>query len=590
MPHLLPFLGTCALPYALLPLFHSESSRVAERIGDGMITFIIGTSLLLWWQPWLHLAFPDSRNAQPFGHANITGSVAVLAATWLAVGALREKARTLRLLFAASALLAVTTAISSGSRGSVIALAVASATAAAIVLIKRGRVLVAAVCTLLLAGAIVATNAQFRELVVHGHWTSSVRESNNQRTAMIVGGLRLGAERPLLGWGPGAVPHVFPRVRADLPGNSDNFLQLHNTPVQLWTTLGSAGLLAAMLIIAGVATRLRTATWTRERVALTAGLSAASAVLLFDHPFATPVFALLAAAHLTAWVSSGKTTARPLSPAPRRVFIGLGAIVLLPALYTAGRDLAARREFSAALEHADLDDRAGYVAGLRRAAELAPADAYYAHLLAAYFATGHPFPDTKNTSAPGAIDCLRNTLIANPDLEYAHYNLGWLLLESDPATASSHFIKSARLAPQRGSVYLGLGLARIRLNDTDGAVRALATEWLLDPATAWAPAWNQPPLVALRARIHTLARETALTRTHGADPWSELATPAPSGEPYRRLRTGHGVLMGHPEGVPPVDFPVLVRANLPAELRARVPAFGWLDGSDLLQFLNPPAP
>ncbi|HSI08523.1 MAG TPA: hypothetical protein VK985_08020, partial [Rariglobus sp.] len=189
-----------------------------------------------------------------------------------------------------------------------------------------------------------------------------------------------------------------------------------------------------------------------------------------------------------------------------------------------------------------------------------------------------------------AIDCLRTSLIANPDLEYAHYNLGWLLLESDPAAAAGHFVKSARLAPQRGAVYLGLGLARIRTNDTDGAVRAFATEWLLDPATAWSPVWNQPPFAALQSSIHSLARETVLANNHGVDPWSELSTPAPSGAPYRRVRSGYGVLMGHPEGAPPVDYPVFIRANLPSDLRPRVPAFGWLDGQTLLQFLNPAAP
>ncbi|MBC8040541.1 MAG: O-antigen ligase family protein, partial [Opitutaceae bacterium] len=449
IPHLLPFLGTCALPYALIPLFHSENDRAIERIGAGMITLILGTSLLLWWEPWHHLVLPGSRNAQPFGHANITGSVAVLAALWLAAGALREKARTVRLLFAAGALLAVATAVSSGSRGAVIALAAASATAAAIILIKRGRLLVAALCALLLAGAVVTTNTHLRELIFHGRWNSSVRESNDQRTTMILGGLRLGAERPLLGWGPGAVPHVFPRVRADLPGGSDNFLQLHNTPAQLWATLGSAGLLATLLIAAGIVARLRTAGWTHEQVALTAGLTGAATLLLFDHPFATPVFALLATAHLAAWARSDTYAERLLPRAPRMIIGGLGMLLLLPVLYFSGRDLAARREFAGALEDADENDRAGYVAGLRRASALAPADAYYPHLLAAHYATGHPFPGAQGASIPAALDRLRATLSTNPDLEYAHYNLGWLLLESSPAASAAHFLESIRLAPQR---------------------------------------------------------------------------------------------------------------------------------------------
>lgn len=590
LPHLLPLFGICALPYALLPLLQPSTRRNGERIVGALLILILGASLLLWWQPWLKLGIPASRNDQPFGHANITGSVSVLAATWLTVCALREQTRAMRLLFAAGTILAVSTALSSGSRGSVLALAAAGATAAAILLLRRGRFLVAALVALLIAGVIISANTRLRELVVHGRWHSSVRESNDQRTAMILGGLRLGSERPLLGWGPGSIPHVFPQVRADLPGTADNFLQLHNTPVQLWATLGTAGLLAALLVAIGVISRLRAVVWTSDRVALAAGLCGAATALLFDHPFATPAFSLLAALHLADW---SRPNPAPVHTAPanlRRLPAVLGVLLLLPVLYAAGRDLAARREFDDALANLGDNDHNGYVAGLRRAASLAPSDAYYAHLLAAHLATGHPFPDTRDASPEEAVILLRETLSANPDLEYAHYNLGWLLLGTEPQTSARHFREAARLAPQRGSVYLGLGLARIRLNDTAGAVRAFATEWLLDPDAAWSPVWSQPPLDALRSRIHAEALKTALPRNGGTDPWSSLAATIPAGVPYRRVRTGYGVLMGHPEGAPPVDFPVLIRADLPSDLRAQLPAFGWLDGGTLLHFLDAPTP
>lgn len=267
-----------------------------------------------------------------------------------------------------------------------------------------------------------------------------------------------------------------------------------------------------------------------------------------------------------------------------------GVALLLPVLYATGRDLAARREFDKALAHLGNNDRAGYAAGLRRATGLAPADAYYAHLLAAHLATGHPFPGRSETSPEESVRLLRDSLSVNPDLEYAHYNLGWLLLETDPKSSAGHFREAARLAPQRGSVYLGLGLARIRLNDTDGAIRAFATEWLLDPGTAWSPVWSQPPLDALRPRIHSEALKAARPRNGGNDPWAGLATTVPAGVPYRRVRTGYGVLMGHPEGPAPVDCPVFIRADLPSGLRAQVPAFGWIDGGSLLYFLNDGTP
>lgn len=585
LPHLLPVLGMCALPFALLPALQPATATRTWRISGLMIGTVLIVSLLLWLEPWNGLANPGSRNAQPFGHANITGSVAVLAATWLAAGAVRETGR-LRILFVLGSILGVVIAASSESRGAVLALAAGGTCAAAIILLQRGRFLIFAALALMLAGGAIASNARLRELVIKGSWSEAARESNDQRTAMIVGGLRLGAERPILGWGAGAIPHVFPRIRGGLPGTADNVVQLHNTPAQLWATLGFAGLLAGGVIVAAIVRSMRSTPWTPERIALTSGLAASATVLLFDHPFATPIFAVLAAAHLTAWATQpGPTTTVRL---PGVVALG-GGLLLIPALMGSVRDLAARSAFAEALDQASAGNREGYVGSLRRAVATTPHDPYYAHLLAAHLVTGHPFADPQAASRQEAIALLERTLIANPDLEYAHYNLGWLLLDSDPAASAAHFVRSAHLAPQRGAVYLGLGLARIRLNDTDGAVRAFAAEWLLDPTAAWSPIWGQPPLHDLRPRIHALATETLSARSMKS-PWAELDAPVAMGAPYRRLRTGYGVLMGHPEGVHPVDFNIQAKVILPADLRPLVPGFGWIRGQVLLDLvLNSPS-
>jgi tetratricopeptide (TPR) repeat protein len=258
---------------------------------------------------------------------------------------------------------------------------------------------------------------------------------------------------------------------------------------------------------------------------------------------------------------------------------------LVAALTSTLRDLSARSAFADALDHAAVNNPVGYRTSLQHAADIAPDDPYYAHLLAAHWVTSHPLPDTHPASPQAAIPLLERTLVANPDLEYAHYNLGWLLLGSDPDAAAKHFLNSAHLAPQRGGVYIGLGFARIQLHDTDGAVRAFAAEWLLDPTIAWSPLWAQPPLDTLRSRIHALASQTAQAhRTN--DPWAELDTSAMPDAPYRRLRTGYGVLMGHPDGPPPVDFNIQQKMVLPADLRERVPKFGWLNGQVLLNLLD----
>ena len=594
LPHLLPVLGACALPLALLPALQPAYAPAFRRISAAVISAILLSSLILWMQTGQGLSLPTSRNAEPFGHANITGSFAVLAATWMAFGATWETGR-IRLIFILGVVLAVGTALSSESRGAVLALAVAGATAAAITLLRRGRIWIFTLLLIGLAGGTIAANARLRELVVHGRWSANDRESNDQRTAMLVGGLRLGGERPLLGWGPGSVPQVFPRVRADLPGTADNILQLHNSPVQLWATLGAAGLLAGALIIGAIVRRTQGAAWDSERTALAAGLGAAATVMLFEHPFATPAFTLLAAAHLAAWVgcpnpqaAGPKTnpTGYVFRPGRETLIAFFPALLLVPALLATGYDLAARRAYTQALDQLEVNNPAGYAAGLRKATALAPADPYYAHQLSAYLATGHPFPSDPTPRAPAETRALlERTLTTNPDLEYAHYNLGWLLVVSEPATAARHFESAARLAPQRGAVYFGLGLARLNQNDPDGATRAFATEWLLNPAFAWAPLWRQAPFAALQPQILAQA-SAAVAGLRKENPWHELETaPAATiGPAYRRLRTGYGVLMGHPENPSPVDFNIQSQTILPAELIDRVPAQGWLPGKTLLEF------
>ncbi len=590
LPHLLPVLGACALPYALLPWLQPTQADRTWRISGLLIFMVLGSSLLLWLQPWNGFHWPAGRNDQPFGHGNITGSVAVLAATWLAVGAIRHAGR-VRVFFAVGAMLAVVTAASSSSRGAVLALAVAATTAGGIVLIRRGRILMfGLLAASILLGAL-ASNTRLRELMLHGHWSPVSRESNDQRTAMIVGGLRLGTERPALGWGPGAVPYVFPSVRADLPGSVDNFLQLHNSPVQLWATLGASGLLAGLLILAGLVSRLRASPWTHERIALAAGLAGAGTVLLFDHSFAVPVFALLAAAHLTAW--NGPFGAAPSPPRTSRIAGYAGLLLLLPALISTARDLAARSAYADALDHANQDDPAGYATGLRRAISLAPGDPYYPHQLAAHLTTGSPFSHRVPLDPDAAITLLSATVQANPALDYAHYNLGWLLLDHSPSDSAAHFLAAARLAPQRGGVYWGLGLARLRLGDTPGAVRAFATEWLLDPSFAWSSFWYHPPLADLRPAILASAVSAPLNNAPVADRlrhhWAAITAPAPVSSIYLRLRTGYGVLLGHPDGPSPVDCNRQAELLLPAEIRADIPAKGWLPGAFLLDFLQSPS-
>ncbi len=615
----LPVLAGCALPYALLPFFRSPARGQAAflLIGAGILATLLA-SALLWFQPWDWRGWPSSRNAFPFGHANTVGSVGVLATTWLAACAARTKGKA-RTLFAAGTALAIVVTLSSENRGASLALACALMFAAAVYLLRRGRLLLFVAFAAVALTVVVATNARLRQLVLHREWTAAARESNDQRTAMLLGGLRLGAERPLLGWGPGTVPHVFPRVRATLPGSADNVVQLHNAAAQTFATLGATGLLALVLIALGLLRSLRgrsllagDKTHDRERASspasrllpfidqpperlfLTAGLVGGALVLLFDHAFAVPAFAVLAAARVAAASSTAGPRPNPLLSSRA---IGLfGLLAVAPVLFATARDLQARAAYAAALDALARDDARAYVAGLQRASAARSADPYYRHQLAAHLATGHPFRGDTHPDAPAAIAELQASLRTNPDLEYAHYNLGWLLLDRAPAEAAAHFLAAARLAPQRGEVYFGLGLARLFANDTAGAQRAFATECLNDPSFAWSPLWFEGPLAAQRSAILQLAASAPLPPGPAADAlrhaWADTSPDASAaahpGAPFRRLRTGYGVLLGHPDGPPPVDVNVQTALQLPPSLATRLPSKGWLRGDLLLDFLDAP--
>src|SRR5690606_19858204 len=110
-----------------------------------------------------------------------------------------------------------------------------------------------------------------------------------------------------------------------------------------------------------------------------------------------------------------------------------------------------------------------------------------------------------------AIAQLQDSLATGAQPEYAHFNLGWLLLDVDPARAAAHFKAAAQLAPTRGGVYLGLALCELAQDRHYAAIRSLALEILNDPAFSTAPLWELPDFERLRTdvlqELDTLSRQ-----------------------------------------------------------------------------------
>ncbi len=589
-PHLLPFLGALALPYALLPLL--RDGRRADLFAALFLYPLVFTCAFLWAAKLPSLAGPFPRNAEPFGHPNTTGAVLALAACWLATLALRAQTRAALVLHALGALAAAALAASSASRGAVLALMIAAIYAAGALLLRRGRVLTFIVISVATLGIALTTNERLRLFAFGQGWSAADSESNAQRIAMFQGGFALAAERPATGWGPGAVPHVFPRVRADLPGEPDNYLQLHNALAQSAATLGGLGLLALALLACALAARALRLPPTADKIPIAATLVCGAVVALFDHSFATPAFALLAALPVAALGGRGVPPdgAAPQVARTSRPWAWLCLLPLAIIALPLARDLSARAAWSEALDAAEIGDADAYLAALERAHALRPADPFFADQLASHLATGHPL----GVPAPdpdGAIPIHLATLARNPAHESAHYNLGWLLLEFDPLAARAHFSTALQLAPARAHSYLGLALTKIFSGDRASPAPELAAEILLDPAFVWSPHWRALPLAPHRAEtLRFLADHLAETGQHTIfAAW--LRNAGPPAEPvsaYRRLRTGHGVLYGHPEGPPPVDVNIMLTFELTPGQRAALPPRRFIDPAVFLATVEPP--
>ncbi len=484
-----------------------------------------------------------ARNAFPLGHSNYTAGLALLMLP-LAIRETRRRCGAWRVLGAATSLCSLTMLFSSGSRGGLIGLA--SLVVVALIaapLQAKTKWLLAAVAAA--AGLVfVATNPRTRATFSGGADRQLVAASATQRSAMASAGAFMGADRPVLGWGPGTTPLVYPRYRAELAGGAENVLQLHSAPVHVWAELGGAGL-ATLLTFAALVLRAR-------RQSPTAALTFAgyAAFALTDWQLDIPIFGAVIAALAASLAPVWQPTDEKRQRAPRLAVAACATIAI--ALVA----LLGRRDPTPELN----------VRALTLARDPASVDR--------------------------AIALLRESLALNPDQEIAHFNLGWLLVVRDAGAAGRHFRAAAHLVPDKGGVYFGLGLALLNQEKRSEAAGAFALECLNDPAFLASPWWRVPAVAELReASADALARDLQrldglVARPTGLSP--ELLGRVPPGaeRTYRRERTGYPVLMRNLDLAPPLDlFDVREPAAPPSWLQS-LPAKGWLPAPLLLELLD----
>jgi hypothetical protein len=225
---LLPLL--VALPAAVARCWATPAARRQGVVAVAVVVALLATIALT-----LQLAQGSGRAAQPLGHHLLLAGVLATLLPPVLGSALAERGPLARATLWTAVALAGAALLASRSVAGLVAALLGAA------VVPRGRQR-----AWLLAGALGAALVLAPRLLAGGADASLAA-----RVVYWWGGLRGGAERPLLGWGPGATawtlaPHVRPRPGVVPPGEVVG--DLHSLPVQLWYELGAAGLLAVALL------------------------------------------------------------------------------------------------------------------------------------------------------------------------------------------------------------------------------------------------------------------------------------------------------------------------------------------------------
>jgi O-antigen ligase len=485
-----------------------------------------------------HLNPHGFRNDRPLGHSNYTAGVALLALPWMGAMAWRTR-KTVRIGWIAAALLCFAVLLSSGSRGAIIGLAGGAAfgvlLAAVALRWSWKRMTAAGAVLLLLLVLLVAAIPRVRNSVLEAMAGNQPNIGDQQRLAMLRIGADMGAERWWIGQGPGLVTRLYPTYRERVDGGVDAAFQLHCAPVQVWAETGLPGLalaaailgLALLSSVRGVRAPAAAAAPGKTVWCVAAGLSLAAyaTFALTDYQLDIPVVAAAMAANLAI-----VATAVPLA-AERRSLAApvLGAVALVGGVWLTLPEARARQIFASAV--ADLEhggDLAEFDARVVAAAKLQPdCPHYFAGGAAAHLRLGQSAEDSaaRGRHLAMARAFLERALAVEPNNEFAHFNLGWLVLNSDPGRAVVHFRVAQRLLADHGGVYLGLGLARLDTGDVARGRDALALEILNDPAFLTAPTWDTPALAPHRETVvqRAIAISAEFLDRAGARPPPQLA-------------------------------------------------------------------
>jgi uncharacterized protein involved in response to NO len=549
-------LGLLAALYALAPWLQTPQQRQRLLAGQGYLSLaFILVSLFLWLTQTYFpeagrlqalraatgLALPfdfselSQRNWAPMGHQNYVAGYLMLALPLL-VGLGLSRSGKQRWFWAGGAVLGLIDLYTTSSRAGWLAL-IAGLVVTLIELGRRqmGRRLAARTWGLAIAGVVTLLTLG---IFTTGRWQAVLAAVQNgqipgdlvYRLITLNTGWAMGLAHWATGVGLGNVPLSYQRYRPLWAGReSELAYQLHSTPIQLWAELGIWGpvlMLGGMGLLMNNYRRWQGRTLDDAGAALPRPLTASLYVGLLAYMLQSltdyQLDNLSISGSLVMFVAVLIAENRPVaSSAAQRWPIGRGLLLLIPLVAAAIILTPVHRAWSLssqgftafntlnspvnkpsdalpATEQATLLQT--FEQSLNQAQQLAPKEPYYG-LLAAWGLADQGL----KRQAPQLLDrAIATFQAANqtwPHQEFGHSNLGWLLLQRDPAAASRAFAQAIRLVPAKHGLFYGLGTSLLAQGKTEPALDAFTVEILRDPLFLSSPIWQQPPLQALYPQL-----------------------------------------------------------------------------------------
>jgi O-antigen ligase/tetratricopeptide (TPR) repeat protein len=315
----------------------------------------------------------------------------------------------------------------------------------------------------------------------------------SMRTAYLSAALRMFAEAPILGTGPGT--WVIQRVRYTESSETDFYIpHAHNIYLQTLSELGVAGALAGVVAVVGLGMLLRGAIKDPDPTRRTWGWVATFVLIyfgvhqLFDFYANMPAI-LFAAALPVAWLDATRRDDRSgvRRPGPRRIRVGAIGAVGAIAVACGGLLLSE----SAAMTHETAV--AAYEAGdWARADDLAQqadvADPAWP-----------PYQLTEGLTAAAVGDHARAAARLRRAAEADDLPEAWLDLAAEErlvgreAAARDALGRSARLGLQRPALAMAIGDLALRLGDDQLTPTAFAAALARIPSLAGDPWWHAEP-------------------------------------------------------------------------------------------------